>query len=392
VSVLALGYIYAGYPTLLALLRLLAKKPVQRGDREPDVCLFITANDEEGVIEAKLQNALALDYPAGRLDIVVASDGSIDATNTIVRRYAPRVRLLDFAQRRGKIAAINQGMADVASEIVIFSDANTFLAADAVRMLVRNFHDAAVGVVSGDVALIGERAALGHSEDLYYQYERWVQRCESEIGSTIGADGALYAIRRRLFVPPQDDTILDDMAIPMAVIRSGHRVIFDDAARAVEQGCQSAREEFARKARVVAGAVQFITRSDSAVPLQSPQVILALLSHKALRWLSPVFASCAFLAALVLAQQWNAYAIAAIGQGSLVVLGIAGCAPALRRRNVVAVAHYFCLVQAAAAVGFARGVLGRQSVLWRRFARAQSQSSSQHVSAKVVQPCQEPLR
>jgi cellulose synthase/poly-beta-1,6-N-acetylglucosamine synthase-like glycosyltransferase len=366
-----LGYVYAGYPALLAVLRAVRRRPVQRDAIEPTVCLFIAANDEAGVIEAKLRNALALDYPPERLDIVVASDGSIDGTNAIVRRFVPRVRLLEYAPRRGKVAVIKDGLAAVASEIVVFSDANTFLEPGAVRALVQNFADEAVGAVSGDVTLVGERAALAGSEDLYYRYERWIQWAESEIGSMIGADGALYGIRRALFVPPAGDIILDDLVIPMAVIRQGHRVVFESGARAREQGSESAWEEFSRKSRVTAGAVQFLKRADSAVPISTPQVVVSLLSHKALRWLSPAFAACAFLASIALADASRGYALAAIGQGALCLAGLAGCVPSLRRPTPIAMAHYFCLVQAAAAVGLWRGLVGRQSVLWERFVRVQ---------------------
>jgi cellulose synthase/poly-beta-1,6-N-acetylglucosamine synthase-like glycosyltransferase len=367
-----LGYVYAGYPALLATLQHFSRRAVRRAPIEPRVSVLIAANDEEAVIEAKLQNTLALDYPADRLEIVVASDGSVDATNGIVRRFAPRVRLLDFAPRRGKIATINDAMSVITSEVVVFSDANTFLAPDAVRALVRNFADPQVGAVSGDVVLVGDRAALGPSEDLYYRYERWVQRAESQIGSMIGADGALYAIRRELFVPPPADTILDDMAIPMAIVKAGRRVIFEPAARALEKGSETASEEFARKARVIAGAMQFLGRRDSAISIATPQVIFSFVSHKVLRWLSPAFAGCAVVSSLVLVDSGPAYTTAVAAQATLVALGLAGCVPALRRRGPVAIAHYFCLIQAAAAVGFVRGLARRQSVLWRRFERAQS--------------------
>ena len=368
-STAALGYVYFGYPAVLALLRSIARKSIVKSPMEPSVCLLIAANDEEFVIEAKLRNTLSVDYPQDRLEIVVASDGSIDATNEMVRRFIPRVRLLELAPRRGKIAAINEAMRSITSEIVIFSDANTFLDHQAVRALVQNFSDPRVGAVSGDVTLVGERAALARSEDLYYLYERWVQQAESEIGSMIGADGALYAIRRRLFVPPNNDTILDDMAIPMAVVRAGNRVVFEPGARGYEQGSETAAEEFARKARVVAGAIQFLARRDSWIGLRSSQAIFSLVSHKGLRWLSPVFLVGTFGASLLLANESVFYAAAAAAQGLLFVLGAVGCWRPARRIGLVAFAHYFCLVQLAACVGFLRGLSGGQSVRWRRFHR-----------------------
>lgn len=369
-AVSALAYVYAGYPLLLAALRPMLRRTVARSDIEPSVCVFIAANDEAGVIEAKIRNSLELDYPRPRLSVVVASDGSIDGTNEIVRAFEPHgVRLVAFPVRRGKITAINEGMRSVDSEIVVFSDANTFLDAGAIKALVRNFADESVGAVSGDVVLVGDRAALAKSEDLYYRYERWLQQAESDLGSMLGVDGAMYAIRRSLFEAPPADTILDDMAIPMAVVRAGRRVVFEHEAVGYEQGSETAREEFARKTRVIAGAVQFLLRRDSSVPPSRFQVLAALISHKTLRWLSPVFAGLAFAASLALASESPWFLAAFIVQAAFLVAGLVGCIPAVRRVSPFGLAHYFWLVQAAAAIGFARGLLGRQAVAWRRFQR-----------------------
>jgi cellulose synthase/poly-beta-1,6-N-acetylglucosamine synthase-like glycosyltransferase len=372
-SISVLTYVYALYPLIISVVSSRVRRTVLQGTCEPTVCLFVTANDEESVIDAKIRNALALDYPAGKLEIVVASDGSVDRTNGIVRGFAPRgVKLLEFADRRGKIAAINDGIATVSAEVVIFSDANTFLDPGAIRALVRNFADESVGAVSGDVILEGDRAALAESEDLYYRYERWLQACESRVGTMVGVDGALYAIRRRLFVPPPPDTILDDMAIPMAVARAGARVVFEPEAFAHERGCETAVEEFVRKSRVVAGAVQFLQRPDSAVPRRNRQLVVALVSHKTLRWLSPIFAILAFVTSVMLAASSMLFYLLAVAQFAFMVTGLVGCWPRLRRLGLIGIAHYFWLVQAAAAVGFVRGLLNQQPVAWRRFRRAQA--------------------
>jgi cellulose synthase/poly-beta-1,6-N-acetylglucosamine synthase-like glycosyltransferase len=378
-----LVYIYALYPLLLSLLRLVARRPIRVQGIEPTVCLFIAANDEAAVIGAKLENALALDYPADKLEIVVASDGSVDGTDDIVRQFAPRVRLIAYTPRRGKIAAINNGLEFVSSEIVVFSDANTFLAPNAIRALVRNFASEDVGCVSGDVTLIGDRALLAKSEDLYYRYERWIQHAESDIGSMIGADGALYAIRRSLFSPRPEDTILDDMAIPMSVVRAGRRVVFEPGARAQEPGVESAMEEFSRKSRVVAGAMQFLARNDSSVPLAAPQVILSLISHKALRWMSPGFALVLFLTSVSLTGtgMFHEYRVVWVTSVAIMILGVLGSAPRLRRIPLIGLSHYLCLVQGAAAIGFVRGLSGRQSVLWQRFDRTIADRANRSAAA-----------
>ena len=369
-------YVYVGYPIVLSLLARFAKRPIAVATIEPRVCLLIAANNEESVIEDKIRNSLALDYPSDRLAIVVASDGSHDRTNDMVRAFEGcGVRLLAFAERRGKISVINDAMPQIDAEIVVLSDANTFLRTDAMRALVRNFADDSVGAVSGDVVLTGDRAALAGSEDLYYRYERALQRLESEIGSLVGVDGALYAIRRDLFVAPPADTILDDMAIPMAILRAGRRVVFESRALAVEVGSSSSSEEFSRKSRVVAGAVQFLGRSDSALLANDIQPIFSLVSHKALRWLSPAFAVTAFVASAMLARSSAFFAAVLAAELLVIAGGLLGCVPAIRRVTVVSLAHYFCLVQTAAAVGFIRGLSGRQAVAWRRFSRVKVQTT-----------------
>jgi cellulose synthase/poly-beta-1,6-N-acetylglucosamine synthase-like glycosyltransferase len=365
-----LAYVYFGYPLIMLLLRTVARRPTTAAAVTPRVCLFITAHDEAAVISEKIRNSLALDYPRDRLQIVVASDGSTDGTNALVEaRASDGVRLLAFPERRGKISAINRGVPSVDAEIVVFSDANTFLEPGSLRALMARFADEQVGAVSGDVVLIGDRAALAVAEDLYYRYERWLQDVESDVGSMVGADGALYAIRRELFVPPADDTILDDMFIPLAVTRAGRRVVFQGSALAYEQGSRSAVEEFSRKSRVVAGSVQLIRRAATVVPWWNAQVVFSFFSHKVLRWLSPWVAVVVFLTSAGLAATAGMY-VAILGAQLLFMgAGLLGCVPALRRRlSPLAFAHYFWLVQGAALVGLARGVAGMQRTTWRRFA------------------------
>jgi cellulose synthase/poly-beta-1,6-N-acetylglucosamine synthase-like glycosyltransferase len=350
----------------------LFRRPVRRQAFTPSVCVLITANDEQDVIAAKLENTLKVDYPRERLEIVVASDGSVDATNDIVRSFAPQgVKLVEFRSRRGKIAAINRTLPLLTSDVVVFSDANTFLAEGAIKALVRNFADPEVGAVSGDVVLVGDRASLGRSEDLYYRYERWLQRAESAIGSMVGVDGALYAIRRHLFVSPPEDTVLDDVAIPMAVACRGHRVVFESDALAYEQGPRSAVEEFRRRIRISAGGVQYLIRADSVIPTCGVQMRFSLIVHKALRWMTFSFVTLAFVSAVRLSPNSRFFLGFVLAHLALLLVGLAGCHPAIRQRRLFGLVHYFCLVQSATAFGLVRGLRNRQPVAWERFARAQ---------------------
>jgi cellulose synthase/poly-beta-1,6-N-acetylglucosamine synthase-like glycosyltransferase len=366
-------YLFAGYPLLVAAVGTFRHRPVVSATTAielPTVCLLIAAHDEEDVIAGKLENSLALDYPAERLRIVVASDGSRDHTNAIARTYAGRgVDLRAYPRRRGKIATILATMPSVEAEVVVLTDANAFLRPDAVRALVRNFANPQVGAVSGDVVLTGDRAALAQPEDLYYKYERWLQRAESELGSMVGVDGALYAVRRALFVSPPEDTVLDDMAVPMAVVRQGYRVVFEPEAIAFEHGSRSAWEEFTRKTRIVAGAVQFLRRGRTQIPWRAPQAVFSLFSHKVLRWLSPVIGSVFFMSCFALRNEGLAFALlwwtAVVAMG----VGLLGCVESLRRLLPIGVCYYFGMVHVAAATGMLRGLIGGQAVAWQRFPR-----------------------
>lgn len=363
-------YISVGYPVLLMVLRRFVARPVTRQPIEPSVCLLITANDEASVMTAKLNNSLAVDYPTERYQIVVASDGSVDATNDIVRSFADRgVGLAAYSTRRGKVATINATLPTLREEIVVFSDANAFLEPAALRHLVRSFADRRVGAVSADVVLEGDRDSLGTPEDLYYRYERWLQHAESQTGSMIAVDGALFAVRRRLFVPPLDDTILDDVAIPMAIVRQGYRVVMEPDAIAREQGSLSAKDEFRRRVRIFAGAVQFLGRRESHAAIRNWQAFTALLSHKILRWLLPIVLTTVLVTSTSLAAISTVYFAAAVLFWTGIALGLLGIFKRCRRWSIVALPYYICLVQAAAVVGMWRGLLGRQSSTWRRVSR-----------------------
>ncbi|HTV00812.1 MAG TPA: glycosyltransferase, partial [Luteitalea sp.] len=388
VSASLLLYVFAGYPAVLASLRLLVRRGVRRStERLPTVCMLVAANDEADVIGAKVQNALSVDYPPDRLRVAVVSDGSVDETNAIVRAVRDtRVALFAYPTRRGKIAALTDAIGHIHDEVIVLTDANAFLRHDALRALVANFADPGVGAVSGDVILTGERASLGHAEDLYYRYERWLQKSESELGSMVGVDGALYAVRRALFAAPPPDTVLDDMAVPFGVGRQGYRVVFERDALAYEVGSLSAWEEFARKSRIVAGAVQLLRRGRRQIPWGQAQVVFSLLSHKVLRWASPVLGAVFLTAAFALRNTALEFTVLWAGTCVTLLLGVLGCVPACRRLLPVAVCYYFCMVHLAAAVGILRGILGQQAVAWDRFERAPHDADRASQGAPPLDP------
>ena len=192
VAVMLIFYVYIGYPLVLKLLTEYNQKNINKEEIIPDVTLLVCAYNEEEVIREKIENSFEIDYPAEKLKIVIASDGSTDRTNEIVKKYKDeRLTLIDYPERRGKVSVINDTVPKIETEIIIFSDANTMIMKDAVKKLVRNFNDPTVGGVSADVILHSEETTFGRSESLYYLYERWIQKKESDYGSIIGADGGM---------------------------------------------------------------------------------------------------------------------------------------------------------------------------------------------------------
>lgn len=371
-SVALVLYVYAGYPLLLALASL-RRRPTRCNDSyRPTVSLIIAAHNEEKMLREKLENSLALDYPSDRLEIVVASDGSVDDTNAIAREYAAaNVILHDIRPRGGKTRALNLAVPRATGDILVLSDANTMYRPDAIRRLVRHFADATVGAVSGDVRLVDSADQYAASEGLYYRYERWLQRRESRLGSIVGADGAMYALRRCAYRPVPPHVIVDDFVISMNVACSGSRVIYDSAAIAIERGTLSSSEEFGRKVRIVAGGLQALMTGQGVPSVTRPVLLWCYVSHKVLRWLMPLVLLSAFAGAAAVAPEDARYLAALLvqmgfyGIAALRWAGVAG----FRRGIGAAVPYYFCLVNGAALAGLWRAAWRTQAVTWQRVAR-----------------------
>ena len=370
---LLLAHAFVIYPWLLLPLERLFRKRIAHDEAYlPGVTLLIIAYNEVAVIEAKVRNSLALDYPPDRLRIVVASDGSTDGTNEIVAAYAGRgVELFAFPGNRGKIATLNDAMLRIDSEIVLFSDANVIYEGSAVRKLVRSFADPRVGAVSGKVVLASDSLSYNLGERAYYGIEHAIQRCEGSLGALIGADGAMYAIRRSLFCAPSSDTILDDLVIALGVARAGHLVLHEREALGFEENLLEFPWEFRRKARIIAGGYQCLLRANVLPRCSQPLLLFCFLSHKVLRWGSGLL-FLALLAVLVQIQildgqlqmpvfQLLLYAISA---GVLLAL-LAQVSPAVQRVKVANLCRYFCMLLAASLLGCYLGVTGKQKVTWR---------------------------
>jgi cellulose synthase/poly-beta-1,6-N-acetylglucosamine synthase-like glycosyltransferase len=389
----SVGYAYAGYPTLIwALSRLFGRRPRPPepavGDL-PRVSLLIAAYNEEDVIADRLRNALALDYPAGALEIIVGTDGCTDHTAEIVRSFSGvGVRLLEFAENRGKPAVLNDLAATARGEILLPSDANAMHDTRAVRHLVRWFADPGVGAVCGRLVLV-DRADGRNADGLYWKYETFLKRCEGRLGALLGANGANYAIRKRLYTPIPPDTIVEDLAIPLlARLRSGCRIVYDGEAVAHEETSPDIASEFHRRARIGAGGYQAIGRLWRMLDPRHGWVAFAFLSHKVLRWTCPFFLLGALVSNLALLDLplYRAIFAAQAALYTLAALPAALARAGLKSPRPLRLPALFVGMNAALLVGFWRWLTGGQRPNWRRTARTVGAVTALHEVVPDTRP------
>ncbi len=367
-SLILLVYAYAGYPALIGAWALLRPRPNVRRAILPTVTIVIVAHNEAERIGARIENLRSLDYPKESLEILIVSDGSTDGTAVRARAGAQAgMRVIAFAARRGKPAVLNEIVPRSRGDIVVLADARQRFDPGAVRALVAHFADPEAGAVSGDLILTddGRGTAVGQGVGAYRRYESFVRHCESRVGSTVGATGAIYAIRRTLFPPLPEDTILDDVLIPMLIARRGYRVLFEPAARAFDRAPATAREEFGRKARTLAGNFQLLFREKWLLnPLGNP-LWLQTVSHKGLRLLGPALLLAAFASNVFLIGR-PGYLLALLAQVTFYASAFLG--GLLRGRGRVlplfSLPYTFCLVNGAALAGAFRFLASRQRVTW----------------------------
>ncbi|MCA9404305.1 MAG: glycosyltransferase family 2 protein [Candidatus Omnitrophica bacterium] len=364
---------YLLYPVSVAAFARAAERKVAKGEYCPTVSVVISVWNEEDVIEAKLRNFLALDYPADNFEILIGSDGSTDRTNAIVKSFTdPRVRLIEHGERRGKMATLNDLVAKARHEVIVFTDARQEFAADAIRQLVANFADPAVGCVSGELMFSRKEGATARGINLYWNYEKFMRKCESRIHSMLGATGAVYAIRKALYPTVPVEVVLDDVYIPLKIVQQGYRAIFDGEAKAYDEVADSPREEYRRKARTLFGnwqvfrifiglfnpftspvAVQFF--SHKFLRVAAPFLLIGIFCLNLLLWSEPLYRGLMILQLLF-------YAMAAVGglarhqkYGMLRILS-----------KVCYIPYVFCLLNFSALIGFVRFMSAGQQITWEK--------------------------
>lgn len=367
-SALAVAYTYIGYPVLITALARLIQRPVRAAPIVPSVSLVIPAYNEDQVITQKLENTLALHYPREKLEILVVSDGSTDATNQIVARYAGKgIRLLFEPPRRGKVAALNRVVPLTGGEILVFTDANAMLAPDTLHSIVRNFADEQVACVGGEKRVGGDKSISARGESAYWRYESHLKRCDSAVGSAMGVVGELFAVRRERYIAVEEDSLIEDFVLSLRLVESGWRVIYEPRAVAWEQSSPSLSAEWRRRTRIAAGGFQAIARLPGMLNPLLGLPAFQYLSHRVIRWFAPFFMILVFATNLAL---WSLpfYRWTLAIQTSFYLLALTGFLLMQMRLHwrPLQMAFYFCFTNAAALVGFWRYVTRSQPVTWRK--------------------------
>ena len=367
-SAFALFYTYAGYPLLLALVSTLKPRRVQRGEFAPTVSIIITAYNEERDLEAKLENSLALDYPRELLEIIVASDCSTDRTDDIAREFGGRgVQLYRQPERLGKTAAQNAAVEQAHGEIILFSDATSFYRPDAVRAMMPSFADPAVGCVAGRLEYVdASDSRVGQGARSYWNYETFLKRHESRVGSMIGASGCLYAVRRSAYVPLYHEAC-SDFIIATKMVEQGLRTVYEPDAVCTEETNRRSNKEFRMRVRIIAQTFTDLWRHRGMLnPFRSGFYAVQLISHKVMRYAVPFLLITILATSVVLAPESVFYSIALVGQVGGYLTALAGWAleAAGVRIRLLALPHYFVLANLASLVGFYQFLRGERYASW----------------------------
>jgi cellulose synthase/poly-beta-1,6-N-acetylglucosamine synthase-like glycosyltransferase len=376
-SVAMIGLAYVGYPALMFLLSRLYRQPIRRAAILPRVSMVIAAHNEENDIEAKLENALSLDYPEDRFEIIVASDCSTDRTDEIVRSFAARgVKLHRQVERHGKTRAQHRAVSVSTGEILIFSDATTMYEPDVIRKIVRNFADPSVGCVAGQLVYVdGKSSAVGAGCRSYWDYEKLLKLWESSFGSLIGVSGCLYAVRRSCHAKLASDMI-DDFVIATEIHLQGLRTVYEPEAISKEDTNHRTKDEMRMRVRVIEQTMSALYRYREILGLrQHGSFAFQLFCHKVLRYTIPVFLFVALVANWFAWSGNNIFKYIFIAQAVgyiAVILGWIGDRLGVKL-GLAGIPYYFALVNVATVLAFIKFVRGDSHVVWEPMRESRQQ-------------------
>jgi len=373
-TLFVLGYHYVGYPLTLALIAYWrGAQAVRPGAYTPRVSLIISAYNEETVLRSKLENMLALDYPRDRLETIVASDGSTDATTAIAKEFAGSgVVLHDYAENRGKNAALNDTVPQATGEIIIFTDANGMYRPDAVRKLVAYFAEPSVGCVCGELIYVNySNNAVAEGYGAYWRFDQWQKRLESRLRTLLGANGSIFAIRRSLY-HPLVNTVCNDMVTPIMIAAAGHEVVYAPDAVSTEAGSSDLGDELRRRPRIIARGILGV-RAVWGQVMRSRRWLLVweLFWRKRVRYAMPFLFLLLLGSSAALPSPWNFLFVAQLAvyaAGPVAVL-----LPQGAFRRALTPALYFGVGTLAAALAWAKLLSGRDVSRWETAARPHEQ-------------------
>lgn len=380
-SLFVVFYTFLGYGIILYALvrirRMIKGKRVAPGmDQEfPTLTLIIAAYNEESIIEEKIRNTLQLAYPAGKLSLVFVTDGSSDRTPELVSAHK-EIKLMHTPVRSGKIVAMHRAMEEVDTEVVVFTDANTFLNKDALLLIARHYADPKVGAVSGEKRVMQDALSDATAgEGFYWKYESTLKKWDSELYSVVGAAGELFSVRRSLYMAVEPDTIVDDFMISMRIAQQGYRIIYEPEAYASELSSENIKEELKRKVRIAAGGIQSILRLKKLLnPFHYPLLSFQYISHRVLRWtVTPFMMILALVLNIVIVAKSGGilYQLLLVGQLGFYTLALAGWLLERQKIKIKAlfVPYYFCMMNYAVLAGINRYARGSQSAAWDKSKR-----------------------
>ncbi len=371
VSIFAVFYAYIGYTGLLWLFSLFYKKHVEKGEIRPSVSIVISAYNEEKIIARKIENTLDLDYPENLLEIAIISDGSTDGTNKIIKEYAKkddRIKACIEPINRGKTEGLNRYIPLLRGEIIIFSDANSFYEKGLIKKIIRPFLDKRIGYVTGSTVYVStsgdeNREALG----IYSKIERYTKALESNIGSCIGSDGAVFAIRKSLFFPMKPSA-LNDLVIPLRILREGFRGILEENVFCKEQMTEGSISELKRQVRITTRTLRAIYDHRILLnPFAYPLISFEIISHKIMKFVTPFLLILILISnAMLFINNGIFYKVTLIIQLVLYSLVLLGSKKDGRIRNTrfITILHTFVFANIAYMIGWFSFLMGKSYTIW----------------------------
>ncbi len=362
-------YTYLGYPILTLFISLFVNNPVNREDTQPSVTFLITAYNEEKSIRQKLENTLGLDYPKDKMEIMVASDGSTDKTDKIVKEFSDKGVVLHRVEGRvGKTATQNSAVRMCRGEIVVFSDAASMYEPNAVQAIVKNYADPTVGAVSGMYTYEDkEGTSAGLGTILFWRLENFIKSRQTKIKTITGCCGCIYSVRKTLYTELPPD-IISDLVEPLTILQKGYRIVFEPEARAIEETAGATKDEFRMRVRVIVRGMNgmlFVRRLFN--PKKYPFVSFQLISHKLLRWLVSVFAIIVFVSnAMLVTTSWF-YALLFICQIAFYSSAVVGYYKEQKgiHKPIFYLPLYFCTVNLAALISMFKVLKKENMVTWQ---------------------------